>query len=257
MKKADLGKATVIETDNFVIAGTLPEEKAKSLGAVLEKVVPVARKALDYGEKDEPWKGKLTIYYLPEGREFKSFIRTVLAGNPDGVHYELRADVPFVVDPVDVSGKASESDQFASTAAVVAGSYLKARAGAMTTVPGWLANGFGRATAMRAEGTTSKRYATYKTQARAAALGAKGGKPPALPDLWGESRPANADVLSTSFADYAAYGPGKDNFLKLVYGFRPDENGNAPAVTAAFEAAGWKDMAALEKAWLKWAATGK
>src|SRR5262245_22006517 len=69
MKKAGLAKTTIVETENFFIVGTLAEEKAKALGAVLEKVVPVARKALQYEEKDEPWKGKLAIYYLPETRE--------------------------------------------------------------------------------------------------------------------------------------------------------------------------------------------
>src|SRR5262249_38658814 len=154
-------------------------------------------KALQYEEKEDAWKGKLAVYYLPETREFKSFVRTVLTGQPDGVHYELRADEPFIVDPVDVPGKAAEADQFASTATVAADEDMRPRASS-AAVPTWWVNEFWRVTAMRAEGTTAKRHMAYKTSPHNAALGAKGGKSPALPDLWGETKPANADVLSTS-----------------------------------------------------------
>jgi hypothetical protein len=256
MKKADLGGGKVIETDNFLVGSTLPEDKAKALAAVLEKVAPVARKAAQYEEKEEPWKGKLAIYYLPEGRDFKSFMRNVVVDQPDGIHYDLRSDNPFVVDPVEVSGKATEADQFANTAAIVAGAYLKGKA-STASLPGWLTDGFGRVTAMRAEGTNSKRYLAYKAAARTAAFGGKGVTPTALADLWAESRPANIDLIANSLAEFLAYGSGKENFSKVVYGFRPNENGTIPAAPEVFAGAGWKDIPALEAAWKKWVQTGK
>lgn len=256
LKKADIAKAAVVETDNFLIASELPAEKAKALGAVLEKVVPVARKVLQYEEKEEAWKGKLAVYYLPDGADFKNFIRAIVMKQPEGVHFDLRADAPFVVDPVEVRAKATEADQFAASAATVAGAYLKARAGT-AGVPEWFVNGFGRVTAARAEGTNGKRYQAYKTAARAAVLGPKGGTPPAVADLWAETKPANAALLADSLAEYIAYGPGSANLLKFVYGFRPDEGGNVPGPNQAFEAAGWKDLAMLEAAWRKWVQTGK
>jgi hypothetical protein len=133
---------------------------------------------------------------------------------------------------------------------------LKAR-GNTAIIPDWLRVGFGRSTAYRAEGLTSKRYQAYKTLAKAVAIGSKSGTPAAIGDLWGETKPANADILAASVAEYMAYGPGSANFLKLVYAFRPDENGNTPSVPQAFEAAGWKDIAMLETAWRKWVSTGK
>ncbi len=256
LQKADLPKATVIETEHFLIGSSLPDEKAKALGAMLEKVAPVARKGAQFEDKEEAWKGKLAVYYLPENRDFKGFIRNVVNEKPEGIYYNLRADDPYLVDPVEVSGKATESDQFADTTAIVAGAYLKSKGGS-AAVPEWLVDGFGRITAMRAEGMTAKRYTTYKTAAKTAAAGTKTGKPAAIADLWAESRPANVDVIAASFAEYLAYGPGKDNFLKLVSGFRPDENGNVPMAPQAFEAAGWKDLSMLEKAWQKWVTTGK
>jgi len=252
LKKTDLTKPNVVETEHFLIASALPEDRAKALGAVLEKVVPIARKGLQFEEKEEAWKGKLTIYVLPENREFKSFMRGVVQRDPEGVYMDLRSDEPFIVDPVDVPLKATEADQFASIATNVANAMLKAR-GNTASLPDWMLNGFGRVTVMRAEGTSSGRYTKYRTAARAAVIGPKGGKPATLGELWGDSKPANGDILSASIVEYMAYGPGAMNFVKLIFGFRPNENGDSPATPQAMEAAGWKDTAALEKAWQKWA----
>lgn len=256
LKKTDLSKATIVETDNFFVVGLMPEEKVKTLGAMLEKIVPVARKGLQYGPKEEAWKGKLAVYYLPENRDFKNFIRTMIMMKPDGIYYDVRSDTPFVVDPVDVSGKPTETDLFANTAANVAGAYLKAR-GTTANIPDWILNGFGRATAFRAEGLMSKRYQNYRTQAKSVAAGAKGNSPAEIGDLWGEIKPANADILAASVVEYMAYGPGSANFIKLINGFRPDENGNTPSVGQALEGAGWKDVPMLEMAWRKWTTAGK
>jgi hypothetical protein len=255
VKKADVGGATVVETEHFILASTLAAEKGKALAAALEKVAPVARKAAQFEEKEEPWKGKLAVYFLPDGRDFKAFMRGVVMGEPEGVHHDLRGENPFVVDPVEGPGKATEGEQFARAAAVVAGAYLKAKGGT-AELPRWLTDGFGRVTAMRAEGVKSTRYAAYQRAARAAALGGKG-KPAALADLWAEEKPANADVVASSFAEFLAYGPGKENFAKVVSGFRPNENGVVSAPPQVFEAAGWKDIPTLEAAWRKWVQTGK
>jgi hypothetical protein len=150
-----------------------------------------------------------------------------------------------------VAGKATDADQFANTAAVVAGAYLKARAGS-AAVPEWLADGFGRVTALRAEGATSRRYAAYKTGVRNALRG-----PVALPDLWGESKLPGAELIANSVAEFLAYGPGAPKFIDVINGFRPAENGDIPTAPQAFEAAGWKDVPTLEAAWRKWLVTGK
>jgi hypothetical protein len=250
LKKAGLGKVAVAESKHFIVATTLPEQKAKVLGTMLDKLVPVARKALQYEEKDEVWKGKLAVYYLPDNRDFKGYVRTVLVMQPEGVIYEVRADEPFVVDPVDVPANATEAEQLANSAAVVAGAFLKAK-GSTATLPDWLVGGFGRVTALRAEGVNSTRYQKYKSAAKTAARSAK------ITELWSEEKPANADIVANSFAEYLAYGPGSANFVKLIYGYRPDANGNPPTPQLAFEAAGWKDLAMLEAAWRKWATTGK
>ena len=256
LKKADLGGASVVETENFLVATTLPMERAAALAAVLEKAAAAARKGAQFEAKEQPWKGKLAVYYLPSGPEFKSFIRGVVMDQPGGTHFDLRGENPFVVDPAVVGPKATEADRFANAAAVVGGAYLKGKAGA-AVLPDWLTDGFGRVTAARAEGLNSPRYRAHRAAASAAAFGARGGKPAALADLWAADRPASAAVLASSFAEYLAYGPGKDNFAAFIGGFRPNENGDTPGVPQALEAAGWKDVAALEAAWRKWVRTGK
>lgn len=252
LKKADLPKVNIVETEHFFIATSLPEEKAKALGVVVEKVVPVARKALQFEEKEEPWRGKLTLFVLPETREFKTFIRSVVMKDPEGVYMDLRAEDPFVADSVDVPPKATDAEQYSVVAATVATAFLKAR-GSTASLPGWLQDGFGRVTAMRAEGTNSTRYTKYRTAARAMAGIGKGAKAVPIGEVWGETKTPNTDVMATSVVEYMAYGPGSMNFVKLIFAFRPNENGDSPATAQALEAAGWKDVAVLEKAWQKWA----
>lgn len=256
LKKADVGTTTVVETDNFLIASGLTEEKAKALGAVLEKVIPVARKGLQFEPKEEPWKGKLTVYYFPDSRDFRSFVRTVVLEQPGGTFYSLRGEEPFVVDPVEAGAKPTEADQFAATAATVAKAMMRGKLSS-ATLPDWLVDGFGRVTAARTEGLTSKRYTTYKAAARSAAFGTKGGKPVALMDLWGESKVAGGDAAANSLAEYMVYGPGSANLSKLISGFRPNDGGGTPTTPQALESAGWKDVPALEKAWQKWITSGK
>lgn len=251
MKKAGFTRTTIVASKHFLVATTLSEEKAKALGTALDRVAPVARKALRFDDKDDAWKGRLAVYYLPDGADFKTFIRTVVVSQPQGVHYSLGSDEPFIVDPGEGPANATEAEQLTSAAAIVAGAYLKAKAGG-GELPAWLTGGFGRVTALRAEGTNGKRYVAYRSAARS--LANKGGKPT---ELWSESSPVGADVLANSFVEYLAYGPGAANFGKLIGGLRPDENGIQPGVQAAFEAAGWKDLAMLEVAWRKWAASAR
>ena len=91
--------------------------KGKGTGRCVRQVVPLARKALQFEEKEDAWKGKLAVYYPARGSDFKTFIRTVVVSQPEGVHYALRPDEPFLVDPVEVPAKATEADQFANSAA--------------------------------------------------------------------------------------------------------------------------------------------
>ena len=258
LKKAKVDKTTVVETDHFIVAGSMPEEKAKALGTVLEKTLAVARKAAKYEEKDAAWKGKLTVYFLPNGDEFKSFMRRVLQTPPEGVYADVRAELPLIVDPAELPGKPTDADLYAATAARVAGELLQAKGTGTQVIPAWLRDGFGRVSAMRAEGLTSKRYTTYKAAARNAILGPKGGKPPAVADAMAGEKSATSEALANSLAEFLAFGPKAADFGKFLDALRPGENVAAPTVSAqGFPALGWKDDVSADAAWKKWVQTGK
>jgi hypothetical protein len=258
LKKCKIDKPTVIETDRFVVAGSLSEDSAKALGAVLEKTLTVARKAAKYDDKDAAWKGKLAVYFLPESDEFKAFMRRVLQTQPDGTYVDVRADLPLIVDPAELPGKPTDADLYAATAGHVAGALLQAKGTGTQVIPAWLRDGFGRVSVLRAEGVTTKRYLAYKKAAQAAVFGLKGGKPVALEDVWSETKSATGELLASSFAEYLAYGPRANDFGKFLDALRPSEAVQNPTVQQqGFEALGWKDQAIVDAAWKKWVATGK
>lgn len=257
LKKCKIDKPTIVETENFIVAGSLSEERAKALGAVLEKMLPLARKAAKFDEKDLAWKGKLAVYFLPEGEEFKSFMRRVLQTPPEGAHIDLRSDLPLVVDPAELPGKPTDADLFAATAARIAGEHLRAKGTGTQVIPEWLRDGFGRVTVMRAEGTTSKRYQAYRTAARNALFNSKAAKPPGIADVGTGEKSAASEALANSLAEFLAYGPKQADFGKFLDGLRPTEAVANPTVQQGFEALGWKEQAMAETAWKRWVQTGK
>ena len=254
-KKIKIDKPTIVETDHFVVAGTVSQEKAKALGAVLERTLAVARKAAQYDEKEEAWKGKLTVYFLPDADEYKSFMRRVLQAPPEGAFADFRDDQPLLVDPADLPGKPSEAELYARTAARVAGELLKAKGTGTQAVPEWLRDGFGRAAAVRAEGANSKRYQAYRAQARRAVLTPQGGKYATIADAMSGDK--SSELLATHLAEFLAFGPPSKDFGKFLDALRPGEANPNPTVQSGFTALGWKDQAAAELAWRRWAQAGK
>lgn len=258
LKKIKIDKPTIVETDHFLVAGSLSEDKAKALGNTLEKTYALARKTLKYEEKDSPWKGKLTVYFFPNSDEFKSFMRRVLQVAPEGMYVDVRSEPALIVDPAELPGKPTDADLYAATAARVAGETLIAKGTGTQVIPAWLRDGFGRVTAARAEGTTSKRYTSMKAASRTAVFGPKGGKAAVLADVWADSKTPTAEALHNSFSEFLAYGPKAADFVKFVEALRPGENVASPTVQAqGFEALGWKDQMAPDAAWKRWVQTGK
>lgn len=261
MKKLKIDSPTIEESDNFVVVGTVAKDKAAALAKVLEKTLPVARKGAKYDDKDTAWKGKLTVYFLPDSGEFKSFMRSVLQKSAqDGAYIDVRAEPPLLVDPVDVTGKPTDADLYASTAARVAGALLQAKGGAREdgspNVPVWLRDGFGRVAQMRAEGLTSQRYQKYKASVRTAVLNPKGA-PAAMSDAWSDAKSATNEAVGASIAEFLAFGPKAAEFDKFLGGLRPSEEVGNPTIQNGFMALGWKEQAQAEMAWKRWLQTGK
>jgi hypothetical protein len=255
LQKADVRMGVVIETENLIVAADLPESKVKGVADALQKSYRVARKALHYEAKEEPWKGKLTLYILPDSRTFKQFLRLVAGVKAEeSYHVAIRSDEPYAVSGAEFGEKATDADIAAEASPLVGTALLMAKAGSNTPVPEWVRVGFGRAAALRAEGTASRRFTTYRANARALVLGAGGKQPASIGDVWSGSR-KDADVLAVSLMDYIAFGPGSANFPKFLVGLRANENGDPPSITAVLEAAMWKEPT-LDTAWRRWVQTG-
>lgn len=254
-KKAEITKVGVVETETVIVAGILPDARLKTIGEALNKTSKLSRTALQFDAKDEPWKGKLTVVYLPERANFTQYMRQVVGEKPDGNSYiAIRSDEPAVISGAELDAKASDSDIIGELGPVVAQAWLQSKVGTSARVPGWVRHGLGRAIAYRAEGTTGKRFTTYKTRARTALLGGAGKSPAPIADVWGSDRADGVD-LGTSLMDFLAFGPDKMKFTKFLSALRPDDNGNEPDIAKVIEEAGWK-TAELEAAWRKWVTAG-
>ena len=248
LKKSEAAKGTVVETDNFFIASELPETKARGVGEHIQKTYKLARKTLQFEDKEEPWKGKLVVYIFPEARNYKQFMRLVAGQRPeDTSHVSVRSDNPYIVSGVEFNEKATEADIAADVTPLLAGAMLSGKIGAGAMIPEWVRTGFGRAAALRAEGTQSKRFSTYKTAAKNGALAGKGVP---IAEVWGGTR-KDGDLLATSLMDYIAFGPGSASLIKFLNGFRPNETTPNPTVVQALESAMWKEPT-LDAAWKKW-----
>ena len=236
------------ETAHFLLLGTLDGRTLKQAGATLEKANALARKVLDL-TKEEPWPGKLAVYFATDRKEFAALVRNIEKRRPDADErgsFVVRSDTPSVI--VGPGKEAYQLSAEGEAAAQVAGALLQAKGG--DKIPGWVLEGFGRATALRTgppEGLTQEhrraQIVAGKHKARAA---------------WGDSLSAEAaPVLRASLIEYLVYSgriPPRI-FLPVLTGFRPREEGQAvPGTEAVLEAANIAP-ARLDSAWQKWVRT--
>lgn len=255
LAKADITKPTIVETASLFVCSELPEAKTKTLADTCQMAHALAAKTLQFDSADPPWKGKLTVYYLPERKSFNLFMRAVAGERPQEPYfYSLKGDEPYLLDGIEPAAKATDADQFGEAGALTAAAVLT-RKGGTAEFPDWVKMGFGHATQLRSEGMNSARYTAYKTSSRRAVLGGAGRPAAAVTSVW-EGGGKDTDVLATSLMDYFAYGPGKDNFLKFVNGFKPGEANDKPGVAEALVAGGWKPEM-LDASWKKWVQSGK
>ncbi len=256
LAKAEVKRAAAVEGEAVIAVGQLPEARLRAIAATLAKTAKLGRKALQFDDKEEPWKGKLTVIYLPERKDFAQYMRLVVGQRPEtSWAISIRGDEPFVISGADLNARASNADIAAELSPLVASAMLQAKVGTTAKPPRWVERGLGNVVAWRAEGMSGKRFSAYKTKARAAVLGG-GGRPAApIADVWSGERP-DGEWLAASLMDFLAFGPGAANFPKFLSALRPGENGEDPAITTAIEAAGWKKPAELEIAWRKWVTAG-
>jgi hypothetical protein len=245
--QVEAGEIAHLETAHLLIyASKSMERKLKEIGGTLEKHQEMARKALGYDDKTEPWPGKLTVYLFADREPFAAFVRRVekrrVEAEDTGSHF-VDSDSPHAVaGPPRHKKDLPMDDEIAEQSAAA---LLQKKAGKYVILPGWLLSGFGRATTYRIIPTNA---AIRKERALAAKLSAtKSAK-----DVWGETLDGDeAPILVASVVDYLAYGPESSKFSKFVAAFKQDNGQEKKTAAQAFEAAGMTPEK-LDAKWRIW-----
>src|SRR5262249_55587521 len=124
------------ETAHFLLYGTIEGRTLKQVGETLEKAWEMAAKVLDAG-KDEPWPGKLTVYFAGDRRSFAALVRHVEKRRPDAderASFQANSDTPSVI--ASPSKEAHDLNPEGEAAAQVAAARLRAKLG--KAAPDWV-----------------------------------------------------------------------------------------------------------------------
>lgn len=248
--KLAAGEALQQETTHLILMASKDQErKLNALGTQLEKFYDQASKLLFTG-KDEPWAGKLTVYLLGSGEQYDAFLRRVANRRPEEIEagsFSADDDRLYVVacPPRGKDDPALEIQAGMQIASLL----LQRKAGKSTPLPFWLLSGFGRATWYRAAPGMAV------TRERRAALTVVQKNRRNASDVWtGGLENAELTLMHAAVADFLAYGPGKDKFLALLEGFKPEENVERKTTEQALTAAGLKTET-INPVFRRWLAT--
>ncbi len=259
LKSAKLTMASG-ESENLLVFAPYSDEKVQTLATNLQKTYASALKALKYDAKESPYTGKLTVMIFTDPKLYKTFalVAQKRSMKPKETHdFQLRGDAPGITLLASSSGKPTEATVTAEAAKFVAAALLNTKAGTTTAdagLPTWLETGFGNAVYLRADGNAAK-LAAHKAKIRS--LNAKtGGGALQLKYLWSDFDSPDLDAVTTSFAEYLAFGPGADKFASILSSFKPAEGNDSPTIETAFAAIEWK-MPDIEQGWRKWVASSK
>lgn len=256
LKTVKITKPTLVETDALLVYADMPEDKLKPIAETAQKTHERAVKDLKYGEKDRLWQGKLTVYVLGDRpTEYTRFVKLVEQRSgklsADEMQTHGSKPNPYVAVTTAPGTKTLDADLRAEAATAVVAALADQKAGA--TLPGWLQTGVGKAISYRTEGN-GKLMEAHKAKVKGLLRTMPGGFKTA--DVWGESKPKDAETLAVSFAEYLLYGADAEKTSKFLGGFRTSEDRREANVMTALTDAEWK-ATDLEAAWSKWVKNGK
>jgi hypothetical protein len=222
-------KVPMAETAHFLIVGGKPGADLLAAGGLLEQQYTRACKVLELEREPTPWQGKLTVYLVPEAKKYPHMIRVFERRkvNEDEIAtHDGEGDFPFIAA---CAGKQPGDLGALGNAGIELGA-LVVTVRAKTPLPGWLTDGFGRATVLHA-GPASALAAERK---KASVIVTKSNR--GVADIFNDSLKAEEQpYLRSSFADYMAYSGRTAKFLPFIEGFRPDPKGNARNLAEALK----------------------
>ncbi len=251
LKKCDITDPVLIETQDLIVCGPVPEGKLKTMGAAVQKQYTAAFKVLKFEPTEPPLKGKLTVYVFPERKPYSFFVNEVVGERlekDDRSHADGRNDQPYVAVSVLPAEKPTDLEAEASVQAAAALFQVKA---GPARLPTWMKAGFVRAMKMRnnpaaaaGDRDTIRRVILAKYKA------ADAWTPPA--DISAREK----QLLAASLTEYLVFGPESAKLGKLLSAFRTAEGDPIASVPDALNGAGIP-ADKFDVAWKRWVMTGK
>ena len=251
-------KPTLIESADLLVYTSWPDAKAKSLAAGVQRVFELARKSLKFEPTDSPWAGKLTVFFLPERKDFNTFVRLVEQRKPDPgdtTSVQVRSKEPYILVGLDADSKFTEAETAGEVGAAVSEALLNVKAGVTAgavALPTWVTTGFGKLMALRVEGNAAK-FAAYRQKAKGLIAKGKAWK---AADAWGEAKSKETDIVAISVIEFLMSGPDPMKFTKVLSGFKPSDERPNPTLEQALEVADYNPDT-LDTAWKAWLAKVK
>ena len=260
LAKAGQLKPTSVETADLLVYTSWPEPKAKVLAATVQKTYDLAYKTLKFEPKDPVWPGKLTVFFVPDRKEYNAFIRLVEQRKPeagDTTSVQVRSKEPYILVGLESDSKFSDADMAGEVGTAVAEALLNTKSGATAgaaMLPTWITTGFAKLMVLKMDGNSAK-VGAYRTKVKA--LFAKGKAATAKSsDAWGEAKTKETETIAISVVDFLLFGPDPTKFTKVISGFKPSDERPTPTLEQALEVADYKPDT-LDVAWKAWVAKGK
>jgi hypothetical protein len=199
------GSPNLVESEHFLLVGSLEEKALEKVGKALEKHWPFVMKSLRFEEDDDKhllWEGKLVLHFCKERTEFRTLYTKMKRDRPlddelatyhhEGVHSEILIGPPTM-------GKSQVPLDVEAVGQLGAATLTRKRT---ARLPIWFVTGYARSHAYR---YNPKLFG--KERQTAALLLTRGKK--TVGDLYTENDlpPAAVAVLRGSFVDFLAHSP--------------------------------------------------
>jgi hypothetical protein len=225
----EVEKVPLIEKPHFLVVGAIPSASSGGIGDELEVAYAKACKSLKIDKDPGPWPGKLSILLVPDARKYAQMIRVSQrrrADEEETSSHSIDSTVPQVVV---CPSKGPGELNVGATCCVQMGALLidyKAKG----RTPGWLSEGFGRATALQVIGSTA-----LAVERRKAAIYITTNKRTANDVFTSNLKAEELLTLRGSLVEYLAYSGRTEKFLPLIDGFADDGKGNPGNLTSALK----------------------
>lgn len=252
LKQCDVMNGALLETPDLFVAGGFPEAKLKTMGDLVQKSYASAIKALKFEADQNPFKAKLTVYFLPDRKQLSAFVGAVLNDRLDkGDRSQVDAVYKYPYAAISVYPGEKPIDLEAEAANQIAVALLRGKAGS-NSLPQWMEDGFVKALKMRAAPLSPDRTAIRKMLAETKTVPAKY----KVADVWGPNYDKEKQLLAGSLMEFFVFGPESAKLGKILAGMRPMDGAPAPKMDAVLMSLEMP-LDKLDIAWKKYAMTGK